>query len=171
MAIDVAERRHRVDRRSGTVDRRARRERRGESAPQLSATSADRRSHHDRRSAYPDRRLKLFDRRALPELVTTPPRRWDGSDPILPVLAVAVLSFLDVVTTARLAELGGVELNPVSDWLIDRGWLLTAKVLAVGTLAALVSRARPTRWIPLALWCVVGVYAGVIAVHAWQLAS
>ena len=138
----------------------------------------DRRANHDRRSAYPDRRVHLFDRRALDTTVPshvvgqTPPLRWsDLPDRLIPLVFIAILSLADVVTTDRLAELGGNEINPVGEWLLENGWLLSAKLVAVAALAGLVTRAQPRRWIPLALWAVVTVYSVVIVAHLWQLAT
>ena len=176
MAFDVEDRRQRIDRRSGTVDRRAHGDRRGPAAARP-LTFPDRRANHDRRSAYPDRRVHLFDRRALetavpPPIESTRPLRWsDLPDRLIPLVVIAILSLADVVTTDRLAELGGTEINPVGQWLLENGWLLSAKLVAVAALAGLVTRAQPRRWIPLALWAVVGVYSVVIVVHVWQLTT
>lgn len=141
-------------------------------------TAPDRRRHHDRRSAYPDRRVHLFDRRALgtaipaPLSETTRPLRWsDLPDRLIPLVVIAILSLADVVTSDRLAELGGAEVNPIGRWLLENGWLLSAKLVAVAALAGLVTRAEPRRWIPIALWGVAGVYTVLIVVHVWQLAA
>lgn len=100
------------------------------------------------------------------------PLRWtDLPDRLIPLIAIAILSLADVVTTDRLAELGGTEINPVGRWLLENGWLLSAKLVAVAGLAGLVTRAQPRRWIPIALWSVAGIYSVLIVVHVWQLAS
>lgn len=107
-----------------------------------------------------------------PPVVESRPLRWtDLPDRLIPLVAISILSLTDVVTTDRLAELGGPEINPVGRWLLENGWLLSAKLVAVAALAGLVTRAQPRRWIPLALWAVVGVYSIVIVVHVWQLAT
>jgi hypothetical protein len=86
----------------------------------------------------------------------------------LPIVLLAVGNALDIVTTGALR---GRELNPVADWLLDRGWLAEAKTLAVMAVAALALMAAPKRWVRPALWTAVGVYALAVASNSLQLAG
>jgi len=86
----------------------------------------------------------------------------------LPIVLLAVANALDVVTTGAMQ---GLELNPVADWLIQRGWLAEAKTIAVMAVAALALMAPPRRWIRPALWTAVAVYGFAVANNSLQLAG
>jgi hypothetical protein len=117
----------------------------------------------DRRIA--DRR-RSSDRRATSAVPTEELRvRMAG------VTLIAVLSVVDVITSSWLRSRNGTELNPIAGWLINHDLLELAKLVAVGSVAGLLHRARPAAWIMPAVWFVAGIYTAVITLHLWQLAS
>ncbi len=86
----------------------------------------------------------------------------------VPIMLLAVANALDVVTTGALR---GIELNPIADWLIQRGWLAEAKTTVVLAVAVLALLAAPKRWVRPALWTAVAVYAVAVASNSLQLAG
>jgi hypothetical protein len=85
------------------------------------------------------------------------------------VLFLLVLNAADAATTSRVIRLGGVERNPLAHWFLDHGWLLEAKLGAVGLLGILLLIVPPRRWLAPALWTAVAVYGFVVANNLVQL--
>jgi hypothetical protein len=87
------------------------------------------------------------------------------------VTLIAALSVADVITSSWMRARHGTELNPIAGWLLDHGLLELAKLVAVGSVAGLLHRARAAAWIMPAVWFVAGIYTAVITLHLWQLAA
>lgn len=86
------------------------------------------------------------------------------------VVAILLLNVADVITTQMSLARGGVELNPLSGWLIENGMLPHAKValasfIVVGAIAAASGRRVSTLLMPVAAFYVI-----VVATNAVQLA-
>ena len=86
------------------------------------------------------------------------------------VVMILLLNVADVITTQMSLARGGVELNPVSGWLIQNGMLPHVKVavaafIVVGAIAATNRRRVSTLLAP-----VVALYVIVVATNGIQLA-
>lgn len=84
-------------------------------------------------------------------------------------LLLAVLNAADVASTHALDRLGGTEVNPVANWLLQRGALGDAKALLVGLIALLVVLSSRPQRVVRPLWVAVTVYAAVVAGNLAQL--
>jgi hypothetical protein len=111
-------------------------------------------------------RRRSFDRRATSTMAAP-----DRAVRMAGVALIAALSVVDVVTSSWLRSRNGVEINPIAGWLIAHDLLGVAKLIAVGTVAFLLHRARAATWVTTAVWFVAGIYATIISLHVWQLGS
>lgn len=82
---------------------------------------------------------------------------------------LALLNAADVATTHALDRLGGTEVNPVANWLLQRGALGDAKALLVGLIAVLVVLSSRPQRVVRPLWVAVAVYGAVVAGNTAQL--
>ena len=85
------------------------------------------------------------------------------------VVAILLLNVLDVLTTQMSLARGGIELNPVSGWLISNGILPHAKVFIAAFIAVAAAAASTHRKVSNLLFMVAGFYSVVVAINAVQL--
>lgn len=85
------------------------------------------------------------------------------------VVAILVLNVLDVLTTHASLARGGVELNPVSSWLIHNGILAHAKIGIAAFIAVAAVGASTRRRVSTLLMMVAGFYFVVVGGNAVQL--
>src|SRR5258705_7824034 len=100
------------------------------------------------------RRVSSIDRRRYP--IT------DVRTRLTAVALLVTLNGLDVLTTHRMLHLGGVEGNPLSQWLITHDLLGPAKAAIVIGIGLIAPRLPARRASSLALWVVVGFYVAVV---------
>lgn len=84
--------------------------------------------------------------------------------------ALVLLQVPDIVTTNRILEAGGRELNPFVRWLMRFGrlWWVPKIAVAVGCAAVFVcTREEASRWVMLGL---IGVYVFVVGSNLQQIA-
>jgi hypothetical protein len=87
------------------------------------------------------------------------------------LVLLVLFNVADVVLTEMLLRRGGLELNPVADYLLSSRLALVVKLIIVGALFVDVWR-RGIRVITLCLlWLVVGVYFTVVVVNGSQLVA
>ena len=87
------------------------------------------------------------------------------------VVVILVLNVLDVLTTQSSLARGGIELNPVSGWLITNGILPHAKISIAAFIAVAASAASTHRRVSNLLFMVAGFYGVVVMINAVQLMS
>lgn len=80
-------------------------------------------------------------------------------------VALIALNIADVVLTRLVLAQGGVELNPVADWLLANNAALVVKLAIVAVLWARFARRGPELVTVCLLWLVAGVYACVVVVN------
>ena len=85
------------------------------------------------------------------------------------VVAILILNLGDILTTNAVLARGGVEVNPLSAWLIEQNLLAPAKIglsafIAVGAAAVAGHRRLSTR-----LAIVAGIYLAVVMGNSLQL--
>ena len=85
------------------------------------------------------------------------------------VVTILMLNLGDILTTQAVLARGGIELNPLSAWLIERDLLVGAKIglsafIAVATVAVGGQRRLSTR-----LALVAGLYLAVVMGNSLQL--
>ncbi len=85
------------------------------------------------------------------------------------VVALLLLNVLDVLTTQMSLARGGVELNPLSQWLINQQLLPHAKISVSAFIAVAAAAAATHRRVSNLLWMVVGFYGVVVGINAVQL--
>ncbi|MDQ4096892.1 MAG: DUF5658 family protein [Actinomycetota bacterium] len=85
------------------------------------------------------------------------------------VAALLLLNVLDVLTTQASLANGGVELNPLSRWLIDNGMLAHAKVSVTAFIAVAAAAASNNRRVSELLARVTAFYILVVGANAVQL--
>jgi hypothetical protein len=85
------------------------------------------------------------------------------------VAALLLLNVLDVLTTQVSLAKGGVELNPLSRWLIDNGMLAHAKVSVTAFIAVAATAASNSWRVSQLLARVTGFYILVVGANAGQL--
>jgi hypothetical protein len=85
------------------------------------------------------------------------------------VAVLAVLNAADVATTHALSRLGGTEVNPVANWLLERGALEEAKLGLVALIAALVLVSGRLDRVARPLWWATWAYSAVVALNGAQL--
>ena len=87
----------------------------------------------------------------------------DRSTRLAAVVCLIVLNGLDVLTTKHvLTHLGGMEGNPVSQWLIAHSLLGAVKASVVVGIGFMSLRLPARRASSVALWLVVGFYLAVV---------
>ena len=84
--------------------------------------------------------------------------------------AIALLNGLDIVTTRLVLDRGGVEANPIADFLITWQLLGPLKLLLVASTAAGAYFAMTTMRLVNAAWFVSGIYVLVIVSNLMTLA-
>lgn len=87
------------------------------------------------------------------------------------IVLLALLNVADVVTTELMLARGGIELNPIADYLIGSNTALVAKLALVVMLAVHVIRRGPRVITLCLLWLVTGMYVMVVIVNGTQLLS
>lgn len=85
------------------------------------------------------------------------------------VVAILFLNIADVFTTQTSLARGGVELNPLSAWLIDNGILAHTKVSVAAFIAVGAIAASSYRRVSGLLMMVAGFYAVVVGGNTVQL--
>lgn len=85
------------------------------------------------------------------------------------VVAILVLNVADVVTTQMSMARGGIELNPLSGWLIQNGILPHTKIAIASFIAVAAAAASTGRRVSTLLWMVAGFYFVVVGGNAVQL--
>ncbi len=85
------------------------------------------------------------------------------------VAAILLLNMGDVITTELSMARGGIELNPLSGWLIENGLLVEAKVSVVAFIAVAAAAASDQRRLSTALAIVAGFYSAVVGGNGLQL--
>jgi hypothetical protein len=85
------------------------------------------------------------------------------------VVVILVLNILDVVSTQMSLSRGGIELNPLSGWLISNGILAHAKLSVAAFIAVAASAAPTRRRVSSLLFMVAGFYGVVVMINAVQL--
>jgi hypothetical protein len=85
------------------------------------------------------------------------------------VVVILALNILDVLTTQMSLTRGGIELNPLSGWLISNGILPHAKVSVAAFIAVAASAAGTHRRVSNLLFMVAGFYGVVVMINAVQL--
>jgi hypothetical protein len=85
------------------------------------------------------------------------------------IILIGALQIGDVITTEYLLNCGGSELNPVMKWLFAHCGMhavLIVKALLVLTMSILVSKYQP-----IALLAIAGLYVAVVAWNTYQIWS
>ena len=84
------------------------------------------------------------------------------------LILIVVLSVLDVMTTHSAMRAGAIEGNPLAQWLMDNGALLSVKLAACIVLALVASRVRVRdgTFAASVVWFIVGVYAVTVVSNA-----
>lgn len=85
------------------------------------------------------------------------------------VVAILILNIADVVTTNSALARGGVELNPLSAWLIHNGILANSKVAIAAFIGVAAAAASSRRRVSNLLMMVAAFYFVVVASNALQL--
>lgn len=85
------------------------------------------------------------------------------------VVAILVLNIADVLTTQAVLARGGVEVNPLSAWLIEHDMLAPAKVGLSAFIAVAAAAAAAHRRLSTHLATVAGIYLAVVLGNAFQL--
>ena len=85
------------------------------------------------------------------------------------VVAILLLNIADVLTTRSSLARGGVELNPLSAWLIHNGILTNAKVAIAAFIGVAAAAASSRRRVSNLLFMVAGFYFVVVASNGIQL--
>ncbi len=85
------------------------------------------------------------------------------------VVAILLLNVLDVLTTQMSLARGGIELNPLSRWLIENEMLPHTKISVAAFIAVAAAAASTTRRVSSLLWMVAGFYAVVVSINGVQL--
>jgi hypothetical protein len=85
------------------------------------------------------------------------------------VVAILLLNMGDVITTQMSMARGGVEINPLSGWLIENGMLASAKIAVVTFIAVASAAASTRRRLSTPLAMVAGFYVAVVAGNGLQL--
>jgi hypothetical protein len=85
------------------------------------------------------------------------------------VVAILLLNVLDVLTTQISLARGGIELNPLSQWLINQQMLPHAKISVAAFIAVAAAAAGTHRRVSNLLWMVTSFYAVVVGINAVQL--
>ncbi|MCA1691611.1 MAG: DUF5658 family protein [Acidimicrobiales bacterium] len=85
------------------------------------------------------------------------------------VVAILVLNLGDIITTEMSMARGGVEINPVSGWLIAQGILAPTKIALVAFIAVAAAAASSRRRLSTRLAMVAGFYVAVVAGNGLQL--
>jgi hypothetical protein len=86
------------------------------------------------------------------------------------VVAILLLNVADVITTQMSLSRGGVELNPLSGWLIDNGMLAPVKVSVAAFIVVAGIAAASRRRVSSLLMPVAVLYVVVVGANAVQLA-
>jgi len=87
------------------------------------------------------------------------------------LVVLVLLNIADVVLTRLMLRRGGIELNPVADFLLASNGALAVKLVIV-LLLYLDFRRRGPRVITLCLlWLVAGIYVAVVVVNGSQLVA
>lgn len=82
-----------------------------------------------------------------------------------------VLNVADVLTTRVLLDMGGLEANPLSAWLIEMGMLAPVKVLVVGFIAVAAQACSVRHRFSVAMGVAAFIYTGVVASNLVQIAT
>jgi hypothetical protein len=85
------------------------------------------------------------------------------------VVAILVLNVSDILTTQAALARGGVEVNPLSAWLIDLGLLAPAKIGLSAFIAVAAGAVSPHRRLSSRLALVAGIYLVVVMGNSLQL--
>ncbi|MGH9279465.1 MAG: DUF5658 family protein [Acidimicrobiales bacterium] len=85
-------------------------------------------------------------------------------------MAILLLNVADVITTQMSLARGGVELNPLSGWLIENGMLAHVKVAVAAFIVVAAIAAASRRRVSSLLMPVAALYVIVVATNATQLA-
>jgi hypothetical protein len=85
------------------------------------------------------------------------------------VVAILVLNIADVLTTQSSLARGGIELNPLSGWLIHNGMLAHAKVSIAAFIGVAAAAASTRARVSNLLMMVAGFYLVVVAGNSIQL--
>jgi hypothetical protein len=85
------------------------------------------------------------------------------------VVAILLLNIFDVLTTQSALAKGGVELNPLSGWLISNGILAHAKVSVAAFIGVAAAAASNSKRVSNLLMMVAAFYGVVVAGNAIQL--
>lgn len=79
--------------------------------------------------------------------------------------ALLVMNLLDYFMTNRALAMGVEELNPIADFLIEEGMLLTVKLVLMWIMLPVVFMTRVRPFIAIIFWVAVIHYAVVTALH------
>lgn len=85
------------------------------------------------------------------------------------VVAILLLNVADVLTTNTVLARGGIEMNPLSRWLIDLGMLAHTKISVAAFIGVAAAAASTRRRVSNLLFMVAGFYFVVVASNALQL--
>ncbi|MEW6153811.1 MAG: DUF5658 family protein [Actinomycetota bacterium] len=85
------------------------------------------------------------------------------------VVAILVLNIGDIVSTEMSMARGGIEINPLSGWLIENGVLTHTKMSVVAFIAVAAAAAAGHRKVSNLLWMVAGFYFVVVGANTVQL--
>ena len=85
------------------------------------------------------------------------------------VVTLLLLNVGDILTTEASMARGGIEVNPVSGWLIQNGVLAHAKFAVITFIAVAAFAAAAHRKVSNLLWMVAGFYALVVGSNGIQL--
>jgi hypothetical protein len=107
---------------------------------------------------------------------TVPPARGGAADELrtaglTALVLLTMLNIADVVITRLLLARGGVELNPLADWLLASNAELVAKLAIVIALVAHFVRHGPRLPVVCLMWLVCGVYVCVVMIDGSQLVA
>ena len=84
-------------------------------------------------------------------------------------VAILFLNLGDLITTQMSLSRGGVEINPLSRWLIDNGILAPTKIGLAAFIVVAALAASSRRRHSSALAAVAGIYVAVVSVNSLQL--
>ena len=85
------------------------------------------------------------------------------------VVAILLLNIGDVVTTEMSMARGGIEVNPVSGWLIEQGILAHTKMAIIAFIAVAAFASATHRKVSNLLFMVAGFYFVVVGANSVQL--
>jgi hypothetical protein len=85
------------------------------------------------------------------------------------VVAILILNVGDILTTDAVLARGGVEVNPLSAWLIEQNMLASAKIGLSAFIAVAAAAVAGPRRLSTRLAMVAGLYLAVVMANSAQL--